>query len=101
MKGKKDNDASLSSQVKNDLAAKVSSTIKGMKVDDASITSQVRYALRSNLATSELETTVITNDGRVTITGEAKSDAEKSLISKFAQDVRGTKSVTNSMTVKS
>jgi osmotically-inducible protein OsmY len=35
------------------------------------------------------------------ITGVASNDAEKSLVSKLAQDVRGTKSVTNDMTVKS
>jgi osmotically-inducible protein OsmY len=37
----------------------------------------------------------------VSITGEAASDAEKSLVTKLAQDVRGTKSVGNAMTVKS
>jgi len=73
----------------------------GEKIDDASITSQVKYALLSHKSTSALKTKVITQDGVVIITGTAASDAEKSLVTKLAQDVRGTKSVTNEMTVKS
>jgi hyperosmotically inducible periplasmic protein len=89
--------------VKNDIVVKdVPATAQtvGEKIDDASITSQVKYALLSHKATSALKTKVSTNDGVVTITGIAASDAEKSLVSKLAQDVRGTKSVTNDMTVK-
>jgi osmotically-inducible protein OsmY len=73
----------------------------GEKIDDASITTQVKYALLSHKATSALKTKVTTIDGVITITGEAASDAEKSMVTKLAQDVRGTKSVTNAMTVKS
>ncbi|CAM3139834.1 BON domain-containing protein [Rariglobus hedericola] len=73
----------------------------GDKMDDASITSQLKYALLSHKATSALKTKVTTNDGVVTITGVASSDAEKSLVTKLAQDVRGVKSVNNEMTVKS
>ncbi len=73
----------------------------GERIDDASITTQVKYALLSHKATSALNTKVTTIDGVITITGEAASDAEKSLVTKLAQDVRGTKSVTNAMTVKS
>ena len=71
------------------------------KIDDASITSQVKYALLSHRATSAVKTKVTTNEGVITITGEASSAAEKSLVSKLAGDVRGVKSVNNSMTVKS
>ncbi|HXA15077.1 MAG TPA: BON domain-containing protein [Opitutaceae bacterium] len=70
-------------------------------IDDASITSQVKLALLSHKSTSALKTHVTTTDGVVAITGEADSDAEKDLVTKLAQDVRGTKSVTNDMTVKS
>jgi hyperosmotically inducible protein len=73
----------------------------GDKIDDASITSQVKYALLSHSSTSALKTHITTTEGVVAITGEADSDAEKSLVTKLAQDVRGTKSVTNDMTVKS
>lgn len=89
--------------VKNDIVVKdappAAQTV-GDKIDDASITSQVKFALLSHKATSALKTKVTTNDGVVMITGVAASDAEKSLVSKLAQDVRGTKSVTNNMTVK-
>ena len=90
--------------VKNEIVIKApapKSEPMGDKMDDASITSQVKYALLSHKATSALKTKVTTNDGVITISGEAKTDAEKSLVTKLAQDVRGTKSVTNNMTVKS
>ena len=73
----------------------------GENIDDASITSQVKYALLSHRSTSALKTKVTTNDGIVAITGEAASDAEKSLATKLAECVRGVKSVNNTMTVKS
>jgi osmotically-inducible protein OsmY len=73
----------------------------GEKIDDASITTQVKFALLSHKSTSALKTKVTTNDGVIVITGEASSDAEKSLVTKLAQDVRGVTKVNNSMTVKS
>jgi osmotically-inducible protein OsmY len=36
----------------------------------------------------------------IVISGEAASDAEIALVTKLAQDVRGTKSVNNAMTVR-
>jgi hyperosmotically inducible protein len=90
--------------VKNDIVVKepaAPGTTMSEKIDDASITSQVKFALLGNKATSALKTKVITNEGVVVVTGEASSDAEKSLVTKLTQDVRGVKSVTNSMTVKS
>ena len=73
----------------------------GENIDDASITSQVKYALFSHKSTSALKTKITTTDGVVHVTGDADSDAEKSLVTKLAMDVRGTKSVTNDMMVKS
>jgi hyperosmotically inducible protein len=70
------------------------------KIDDASITTQVKYALLRHQSTSALQTKVTTTEGAVVITGEAANDAEKSLVTKLAQDVRGVKSVANNMTVK-
>jgi osmotically-inducible protein OsmY len=72
----------------------------GEKIDDASITSQVKYALLNHDGTSALKTKVTTNEGVIVITGEARSDAEKSLVTKLARDVRGLQSVDNRMTVK-
>jgi osmotically-inducible protein OsmY len=89
--------------VKNDLVVKSmppAGETMGDKIDDASITSQVKYALLSHEATSAVKTKVTTTDGAIVITGEAASDAEKSLVTKLAQDVRGVKSVSNTMTVK-
>ncbi len=73
----------------------------GETIDDVSITSQVKYALLSHKSTSALKTKVVTTNGVVRVTGDANSEAEKSLVTKLASDVRGTKSVTNDMTVKS
>jgi osmotically-inducible protein OsmY len=90
--------------VKNDMivrAQPATGETIGEKIDDASITTQVKYALLSHKSTSALKTKVTTNEGVIVITGEAGSDAEKSLVTKLAQDVRGAKSVNNNMTVKS
>lgn len=84
----------------NDKPAATGDTM-GEKIDDASITSQVKYALLTHRATSALKTKVTTTDGAVTITGEASSSDEEALVTKLAEDVRGAKSVTNNMTVKS
>jgi osmotically-inducible protein OsmY len=72
----------------------------GETIDDASITAEVKLALLGHRATSALKTKVTTTDGVVQITGEAETDAEKSLVTKLAMGVRGTKSVTNDMVVK-
>jgi osmotically-inducible protein OsmY len=73
----------------------------GEKIDDASITTQVKYALLTHKSTSALKTKVTTTDGSIDITGEAANDAEKSLVTKLAQGVRGVTSVHNNMSVKS
>jgi hyperosmotically inducible protein len=73
----------------------------GEKIDDASITSQLKFALLRHKATSAVKTKVVTTDGKVVVTGDAASAAEKSLVTKLAEDVRGVKSVTNNMVVKS
>jgi hyperosmotically inducible protein len=90
--------------VKNDIVVRdqpATGETVGEKIDDASITTQVKYALLSHKSTSALKTKVITTDGVVRLTGDANSDAEKALATKLAEDVRGTRSVTNDMIVKS
>jgi hyperosmotically inducible periplasmic protein len=82
-------------------AGEVKPETMGEKIDDTSITTQVKYALLSNKGTSALKTKVSTNEGIVTLSGDATSDAEKSLAAKLTQDVRGVKSVTNNLVVKS
>ena len=69
------------------------------KIDDASITAQVKSSLTSHRSTSALHTGVSTTDGVVTLTGVAKNDAEKSLVTKLATDINGVTSVVNNMTI--
>jgi osmotically-inducible protein OsmY len=71
----------------------------GDKIDDASITAQVKSSLLSHSSTSSIHTGVTTTDGVVTLTGVAKNDAEKSLVTKLATDINGVTSVINNMTV--
>jgi osmotically-inducible protein OsmY len=71
----------------------------GDKIDDASITAEVKSSLLSHHSTSALKTSVETTDGVVTLTGIAKNDAEKSLVTKLATDINGVTSVINNMTI--
>lgn len=71
----------------------------GDKIDDASITAQVKSSLLSHHSTSALHTGVTTTDGVVTLSGVAKNDAEKSLVTKLVTDINGVTSVINNMTV--
>jgi hyperosmotically inducible protein len=68
-------------------------------VDDASITTQAKFALLFHRSTSAIKTKVETNDGRVTVSGEAKNSAERDLVAKLVNDIKGVKSVNNQMTI--
>ena len=90
-------------EVKNDMTiattpAAPDSTV-GDKIDDASITAEVKTSLMSHSGTSAMRTGVTTSDGVVTLTGIAKNDAEKSLVTKLTTDINGVTSVINNMTV--
>lgn len=85
--------------VQNDLVV-IDRPTMAEKIDDASITSQVKYALLTHRSTSAVKTKIVTSDGVVLVTGEASSDAERSLVTKLAKDVRGVVSVSNNMVVK-
>jgi osmotically-inducible protein OsmY len=71
----------------------------GDKIDDASITAEVKSSLMSHHSTSAIHTGVSTADGVVTLSGIAKNDAEKSLVTKLATDINGVTSVINNMTI--
>lgn len=90
--------------VKNDLVVNEgpapTKRTMGERIDDASITAQVKYALLTHRSTSAVKTEVTTKDGIVTVQGEAASDAEKALVTKLVQDVRGVQGVRNDMTVR-
>jgi hyperosmotically inducible protein len=79
-------------------AVKPDATV-GDKIDDASITAEVKSSLFSHSSTSAMHTTVSTTDGVVTLSGVAKNDAEKSLVTKLATDINGVTSVINNMTI--
>ena len=70
------------------------------KIDDASVTAQVKTALMTHLSTSTVRTKVETREGYVTLTGIAKNDAEKYLVTKLVTDIRGVTGVRNIMTVE-
>ncbi|MBI3849546.1 MAG: BON domain-containing protein [Verrucomicrobia bacterium] len=72
----------------------------GEKIDDASITAQVKSSLMSHRSTSALKTKVKTTDGVVTVSGNAKNAAEKSLVTKLVTDIDGVTSVVNNMTLE-
>ncbi len=72
----------------------------GEKIDDASVTALVKVALLTHRSTSSVSTKVDTRDGEVTLTGIAKNDAEKSLVTKLISDIQGVTSVKNEMTVE-
>jgi hyperosmotically inducible protein len=90
-------------EVKNEMTiARTPATPKetmGDKIDDASITAQVKSSLLSHHSTSAMHTGVSTTDGVVTLSGVARNDAEKSLVTKLATDINGVTSVINNMTV--
>jgi osmotically-inducible protein OsmY len=69
-------------------------------IDDASITAQVRFALLSHRSTGAIKTKVNTKNGVVTLSGKAKNEAEKTLVTKLASDINGVKSVNNQMTIE-
>jgi hyperosmotically inducible protein len=90
--------------VKNEMT--VSKTLKkthdtvGEKIDDASITAQVKLSLLFHRSTSAVNTKVETNNGVVTLSGKAGNAAEKDLVTKLVNDIKGVKSVKNEMTIE-
>jgi osmotically-inducible protein OsmY len=72
----------------------------GEYFDDASITAQVKLALLFHRSTNSVTTKVVTKDGVVTVQGVAKNGAEKDLVGKLVNDIKGVKSVRNDMTTE-
>src|SRR5660397_730 len=71
----------------------------GEKFDDTAITTQVKMALLLHRSTSALRTEVTTTNGVVAISGTAKNSAEKDLVTKLVEDIKGVKSVHNEMII--
>jgi len=72
----------------------------GEDVDDVSITGQLKLALLSHNSTSALRTKVATEDGVVTVSGEADSESEKALVTELARGIKGVRQVDNRMSVR-
>ncbi len=72
----------------------------GEHIEDASITAQVKMSLLYHRSTSAVHTKVETDNGIVTLTGKARNAAEKDLVSKLVNDIKGVKSVKNRMTIE-
>lgn len=70
------------------------------KIDDATITARLKFALSVHRATSALRTEVKTENGVVTLQGEAKNPAEKVLVTKLAMNIAGVRDVRNEMVIK-
>jgi hyperosmotically inducible protein len=72
----------------------------GQKIDDTSITAQVKFTLLAHRSTSALRTHVETNDGVVTLRGNAKNQAEIDLVTALVKDIAGVRVVENGMTIQ-
>ncbi|HTB62486.1 MAG TPA: BON domain-containing protein [Opitutales bacterium] len=67
---------------------------------DSWVAFKIRYQLLVHAHVSATDTTVKVNQGMVSLTGSADSQAQKDLTGVYAKDVDGVKSVTNDITVK-
>lgn len=85
-------------KVGNKVGDKVEDVVEA--IDDASITALAKTTLVFHRSTSAHNTRIKTNDGLVTLTGTARTSAEKDLVGKYVEDVQGVKGVVNNITVK-
>jgi osmotically-inducible protein OsmY len=76
-----------------------SSTASAARMPDAWITTKVKIALLTTKGVSASEVNVDTVDGRVTLHGIVRSDAEKAKAAAVARDVQGTRDVRNLLQV--
>jgi len=72
---------------------------KDNKIDDASITAQVKMAFLTHHSTSAFKTGVETNNGIVTLSGNATTGAGKDMATKVAGNINGVTNVINNMTI--
>jgi osmotically-inducible protein OsmY len=68
-------------------------------IDDASITAQVKIALLFHRSTSVLSTKVETKNGIVTVSGVVKNAAEKDLVGKLVNNIKGVKGLKNEIKI--
>ncbi len=87
-------------EVKNEMTLVKADDTFGEKIDDASITAQVKMTLMMHKSTGVIRTSVTTNNGIVTLSGKAKNEAERDLVTKLTEDVEGVNNVVNKMTIE-
>jgi len=89
--------------VKNDMTVEKNQKTTVEKVsehiDDASITGQVKLALLFHRSTSAVNIKVETKNGIVTVRGVAKNNAERDLVGKLVNNIRGVKGLKNEITI--
>ena len=72
----------------------------GQFIDDSSIKAQIKTALLFHHGTSPFSADVSVKRGVVTVSGMAKNEAEKELVTKLIEDIHGVKKINNRMMVK-
>lgn len=72
----------------------------GDNIDDISITTQVKTGLLLHRSTSILKTKVTTEKGVVTVSGKVKNSAEKDLVGKIVNDIKGVNGLINELTIE-
>lgn len=72
---------------------------RAMDRPDSWITTKVKSELAAHKGVSAMRTKVETNDGIVTLSGHANSEAERELAERYARGVEGVRSVENDITV--
>lgn len=81
-------------------APQVEERTVGEKIDDASVVAQIKTMLLTHRSTSALGSKVLVREGVVTVTGIARNEAEKILVTKLITDVQGVTTVNNEMTIQ-
>ncbi|MDW7761400.1 MAG: BON domain-containing protein [Acidobacteriota bacterium] len=69
-------------------------------IDDASVKSQIKLMLLFHRGTNPLRTNIIVDRGVVTVSGVAKNAAERELVNKRIEDIRGVVRIDNRMTIE-
>lgn len=69
-------------------------------IDDASIKAQIKWALAFHRGTSPFRVAVTVTRGVVTLSGMARNAAEKELVGKRVEDIRGVVSIDNRMIIE-
>ncbi len=75
------------------------SAVTRKKIDDTAITDEAKSSMMFHNSVNTVVTQIGTTNGAVTISGIAKSEAQKNRITNLATSIKGVTSVINNMTV--